>query len=200
MKYVNYGCGYRAPIEWTNYDNILPVQFPLLCKLARIKSVYPKHVRYGDIVKGLPINRGDCDGIYCSHVLEHLSLDDCFTALYNTYKYLKLGGVFRLVVPDLYQHTLNYMQNKEANAAQEFMHNIRCGYFNHITLWSWLRQYFTQDKHFQMYDYRALGYMLKSVGFKNIRIARFKDSKDRMFDLVDEPCRFEDAICIECEK
>jgi ubiquinone/menaquinone biosynthesis C-methylase UbiE len=59
------------------------------------------HVRYGDIVKGLPVQGDSGDGLFCSRVLEHLSLVDCSAALHNSFRYLKPGGIFRIIVPDL---------------------------------------------------------------------------------------------------
>ena len=58
-------------------------------------------MEYGDIVKGLPVDYASCKGIYCFHVLEHLSPDNFRIALGNTYKFLQPGGVFRFVLPDL---------------------------------------------------------------------------------------------------
>ena len=104
--YVQYGCGLSAPKEWQNFDasptlrlQRLPIFGALLKK--QLNVVFPKEVRYGDIVKGLPLKENSCSGIYCSHVLEHLALKDFRTALINTYKILKPGGVFRCLVPDL---------------------------------------------------------------------------------------------------
>jgi len=42
-----------------------------------------------------------CRGVYASHVLEHLALDEFHRAIENTMRILEKGGVFRLVVPDL---------------------------------------------------------------------------------------------------
>jgi hypothetical protein len=38
----------------------------LYAKRAKV----PANVRYGDIITGLPIPKGICSGIHCSHVLE----------------------------------------------------------------------------------------------------------------------------------
>ena len=40
---------------------------------------------YGDIINGLPLPEKSCKAIYCSHFLEHLSLQDFRTALKNTF-------------------------------------------------------------------------------------------------------------------
>ena len=52
-------------------------RIPLLGKLfTKNMARFPANVRYGDIVKGLPIREGTVDGVYASHVLEHLPLAD----------------------------------------------------------------------------------------------------------------------------
>src|SRR5215470_7850839 len=103
--YVQYGCGVSCPAGWVNFDasptlrlQRLSVAGPLLGKAG---PRFPDGVRYGDILNGLPIADGTADGVYASHVLEHLSLADCAAALRNTFRLLRPGGVFRLVITDL---------------------------------------------------------------------------------------------------
>src|SRR6266487_4619922 len=102
--YVQYGCGISAPAGWLNFD-----ASPRL-RLERIPGVrailgstmgllFPPNVRFGDIVRGLPIPDGNAYGVYCSHVLEHLAREDLAPALRNTLRILRPGGIFRLVVP-----------------------------------------------------------------------------------------------------
>ncbi len=77
--YVQYGCGKTAPEGWINFDSspTLRIQkIPVIGKLLKneLNTVFPNNVRYGDIIKGLPINKNSCDLVYSSHTLEHLSL------------------------------------------------------------------------------------------------------------------------------
>ena len=113
--YVQYGCGCSAPGGWRNFDASPTLRFERLPLIGRLytknKSRFPANVAYGDIVKGLPIAPGSCDGVYCSHVLEHLSLDGFRTALRNTHGLLRPGGVFRLVVPDLEYYAKRYLSD-----------------------------------------------------------------------------------------
>lgn len=103
--YVHYGCHHCASPEWLNFDasptlrlERLPVVGRLVRKNARR---FPANVIYGDIVLGLPVSPDSCNGVYCSHVLEHLALEDCRRALLNTHRIMKRGGIFRMVLPDL---------------------------------------------------------------------------------------------------
>src|SRR5439155_5051033 len=83
---------------------------------------FPPNVRRGDIVKGLPVPDRSCRGVYASHVLEHLALNDFHQALQNTKKILQHGGIFRLVVPDLERAARDYIARLEAGdqAANDF--------------------------------------------------------------------------------
>lgn len=80
FRYVQYGCGWSAPRGWRNFDASPTLRFerlPLIGRLyTRNASRFPENIEYGEIVKGLPVSSGSCNGVYCSHILEHLSLDD----------------------------------------------------------------------------------------------------------------------------
>jgi hypothetical protein len=83
--YVQYGCSFSAPEGWLNFDASPTLRFeriPLLGKLyTKNESRFSPEVRYGDIVRGLPLEPSSVDGLYASHVLEHLSFEDCRLAL-----------------------------------------------------------------------------------------------------------------------
>src|ERR1700761_4288792 len=106
-EYVQFGCGLCAPLTWRNFDagpafwleKHVPLLKPLL--LRRGFPDYPANIAYGDVIKGLPVAQGSAAAVYCSHVLEHLALADLRTTLRNTFGYLRPGGIFRFVLPDL---------------------------------------------------------------------------------------------------
>src|SRR5262249_54197655 len=104
-KYVHYGCLFCAPKSWLNFDaspTLIFERIPIVGRFyTKNQQRFPTNVRYGDIVKGLPIPEDSCRGLYCSHVLEHLARRDCQRALRNSYGYLQPGGTFRMVLPDL---------------------------------------------------------------------------------------------------
>src|SRR6266850_6100964 len=105
--YVQYGCGWCGPLPltWINFDASYTLRFerlPLIGNFYRKNRWrYPANVKYGDIVRGLPLPRQSCAGVYASHVLEHLTAKEFHLALGNTFRLLARGGIFRLVVPDL---------------------------------------------------------------------------------------------------
>ncbi len=84
-------------------------------------------MEYGDIVSGLPLKKDTCAAVYCSHVLEHLTLDEFRSAIKESYRILKSQGLFRMVLPDL-EHSINrYISNQSSAAAMEFMEETSLG-------------------------------------------------------------------------
>src|ERR1700693_1069972 len=77
-NYVQYGCGWSAPQEWTNFDASLTLKWERLPVLGRSYTKnarrFPPNVKPGDIVKGLPIPEESCQCVYVSPVLDHLAL------------------------------------------------------------------------------------------------------------------------------
>jgi len=206
-KYVQYGCGFSAPEQWTNYDASPTLRFerlPLLGKLyTRNQQRFPANVKYGDIVSGLPEQAGSCDGVYCSHVLEHLSYQDFIMALKNTYALLKPGGVFRGVVPDLKAAVLAYVENKNGleSPASELMRQTMLGVETRSKgLGGAIKNIYGNAKHLWMWDYPSLRFELKKAGFRDIRPAAFGDSADPYFVFVEEESRFDQAAAFECFK
>jgi len=108
---------------WVNFDaspTMRIQKIPILGRIikSRLITKFPDQVLYGDIIKGLPgIENNYCDGDYCSHILERLSLNDFRLALHNTYKILKNGGIFRCVLPDLEYAAKLYICDLESNGS-----------------------------------------------------------------------------------
>jgi len=209
-QYVHFGCNLVAPKEWINFDNspTLRIQrIPLIGKLVKNKLnlIFPENVRYGDIIKGLPIEHNSCDGLYCSHTLEHLSLQDFRISLQNCYQILKKNGVFRIIVPDLEfaaRSYINDLDNGNNLASLKFMGNDTLlgiskrprGLKNILSL------FFGNTSHLWMWDSKSLSEELKNIGFTNTRVCKFNDSIDPFFKLVEDESRFENAVAIECSK
>jgi len=159
---------------------------------------------YGNIVKGLPLRANSCDGLYCSHVLEHVSLQDFRRALVNSHRILKKGGVFRLVVPDLEWAARSYINQLESGdrlSSLAFMKVTLLGIKQKPKgLQGLLRSVFGNSHHLWMWDYHSLSHELEKAGFKSIRRCSYNDSDDPMFLLVEEKNRFENAVAVECTK
>lgn len=203
--YVQYGCGLCAPPTWLNFDaspTLRLERLPLLGALYNKNAkLFPRHVQYGDITRGLPVSSDSCSGIYCSHVLEHLALEDLDTALKNTFRYVKPGGVFRLVVPDLEHMARAYLADGSANAAVRFVENTCLGRKAVPRgIRGWLVAWLGSRHHLWMWDEKSMRERLRSHGFKDIRRAAFGDAEDKRFEEVEDLERFNSALAMQCRK
>ena len=207
--YVQYGCGLSAPLNWINFDvsPTLRIQkIPLIGFLFGpvLNVKFPGNVKYGDITKGLPVAENSVDGIYCSHTLEHLALNDLRTALKNTYKVLKAGGVFRMVLPDLEFYAREYISNLalgDVNSSYQFLENSMLGIKARPRgLSGFASAVLGNSHHLWMWDYMSLSKELDAVGFQEIRRCNFGDSNDKMFEYVEDEGRFINCLSIECKR
>jgi SAM-dependent methyltransferase len=203
--YVQYGCGFSAAEGWLNFDSSPTLRIERLPIIGKVTSKYlannnaffPKSVRYGDIVNGLPVADNSVDGCYASHVLEHVSLSDFRKALKNTAKIMKKDGIFRVVVPDLYQKAkvyVNSVNNGDGAASIKFMQSTLLGQETRPrSLLQMARNMLGGSQHLWMWDELSISEELKKAGFGNIRICDFGDSGDPMFQGVEDINRFYDS-------
>jgi predicted SAM-dependent methyltransferase len=202
--YVQFGCGLSAPEGWLNFDASSTLRFersPLGFLYTRNGSRFPRAVRYGDIVRGLPLTDRSCRGLYCSHVLEHLALQECDAALENSLRYLQPGGLFRIVVPDFAVYVQVYNEDASETAANLFMESSSLGTVRRSRgLRGILQAWLGNSAHLWMWDERSLAARLRMHGFVNIRRAAQGDSEDPRFADVENPDRFIDALAIQCAR
>lgn len=204
-RYIQYGCGWRAPEGWRNFDASPTLRFeriPLLGKLyTKNHERFPENVEYGDIVFGLPLPENSCQAIYCSHILEHLALDDFRMALKNTYRLLAPGGIFRFVLPDLEYLINEYRDNSSHEAAIKFMSVTRLGKEQRNRgMKALLAEWLGNSQHYWMWDYKSIRCELEETGFTGIRRAAFGDSAKLVFQAVEDPQRWENCLGVECRK
>jgi ubiquinone/menaquinone biosynthesis C-methylase UbiE len=205
-QWVQFGCGLCAPEDWLNFDSspMMRLQrLPLVGALvpSGLFGRYPANVRYGDITQGLPIPDHSVELLYCSHILEHLTLGELRQALKNCYRHLKPGGTFRLVVPDLEVMAKAYLTSDEPKAAHEFMRVTWLGKEERDRgLVAFLKDWLSGNTHLWMYDYDSLAYELEAVGFQHLRRARYGDSSQPAFSQLEDPERWTLELGIECIK
>jgi hypothetical protein len=206
-EYIQFGCGPYAPEGWQNFDagpafwlqKNLPFLRPILVK--RGFPDYPKNIMFGDVILGLPVKPQSAKAVYCSHVLEHMALDEFRTAIRNVFQYLMPGGCFRLVVPDLEFLAKEYVADSRDDAASRFMRDSHLGETSlKRGLGSLPRALFGRSKHFWMWDYKGIADELKAAGFVNISRALFGDSADPRFKEVESPGRWENCLGVECRR
>lgn len=202
---VQFGCGLSSPDNWINFDSSPTLRLqkiPLFGNLVPDGPFgrFPKTVRYGDILKGLPIAENSVDFLYCSHVLEHLTVVEAKTALQNCYQYLKPDGIFRLVLPDLEIMAREYVSSTSSDAAHKFMSLAWLGEQQQLSTIKVLRQCMSRSRHLWMWDFKSLSEILEQVGFQSIKRARLGDSQLEVFDAVEDPERWTYELGIQCQK
>lgn len=203
--YVQFGCGFTAPAGWENFDaspTLVLERLPLLGRyVKRNNQRFPANVRFGDIVRGLPFESESVDGVYCSHILEHLAADDMGKALQNTFKLLRPNAYFRIVVPDLKQLAKNYVADSSSEAAHRFMRDSCLGYEQRPRgTAGFLKSWFGNSPHLWMWDEASLGVKLSEHGFINVRRAYYGDSEDPRFMEVENSDRFDGCLGMQCTK
>jgi predicted SAM-dependent methyltransferase len=204
--YVQYGCGFVAPDDWVNFDSSLTLGFeriPLIGLLySKNGNRFPRNVRFGNVSNGLPIPDQSCAGVYACHVLEHLSRKGFASALTNTYRMLKPGGIFRLVVPDLEEMARVYLRLLDEgipNASEQFLGWTQfCIGERIVSPVRIIRNLLSNGHHHWMYDYAALQSALGRYGFTSVRRCCFHDCQDATFTSVEHEGRFKDALSVEC--
>lgn len=205
MTNVQYGCGWSAPPTWTNFDASPTLRFE---RLPVVGSVYtknerpfPSNVRYGDVVTGLPVDDHSVSVLYCSHVLEHLSLEDASTAIANSFSVLRPGGIWRIVVPDLRSLAESYLTRRDPAAAIDFLRSTRLGREgSRRSLRQRLRDALGNADHQWMWDYESLSAALQDAGFVEIRRATLGDSGIADFTDVEDADRWKGALGVQCQR
>jgi predicted SAM-dependent methyltransferase len=212
--YVQYGCGFSSAEGWLNFDSsptLKAERVPFLGALVKKNSTqFPKNVLPGDIVRGLPVQDASADGVYASHILEHLARCHIETALKNTYRIMRSGGIFRLVVPDLEVRAEKYLSKLGAgdrHANDWFMRSTSLGLEHHpSSLMTKISRFAGGSSHLWMWDFRSIEAVLSSVGFHSIRRCSIGDSNDPMFSRVERADRFNDTengfteLAVHCVK
>jgi ubiquinone/menaquinone biosynthesis C-methylase UbiE len=129
---LNLGCGQTRPKDWVNTDcslNSLLQKLPILRFI--LTQVYNKtsykltNALYMDLNKPWKFKSNTVDIVYASHVFEHLTLVAANLFITESYRVLKPGGVIRIVVPDLYKLSKEYILKYEIgqqDAASEFLY------------------------------------------------------------------------------
>jgi len=205
-RYVQYGCGLSCPEGWENFDSSLTLRLqriPIAGRFIRRRGLepFPRHVRFGNIVRGLPISPGSCKGVYCSHVLEHLALQDFRTALRNTHALLASNGTFRCVLPDLEILAREYLDSESDTASLDFMSAAVLGMTElRRGMGAIVYALFSSSPHLSMWDEKSMARELADAGFTEIRRATIGDSRDDRFAEVELEERWDKQLGMECIK
>lgn len=206
-QYIQFGCGLCAPASFRNFDAgpafWLQSRMPFL-KRALVRRGfpdYPPNIEYGDVIRGLPVQPGTAAAVYCSHVLEHLTLEELRTTLRNVHSYLMPGGVFRFVLPDLEWLARRYIESSDPAAASHFMREAHLGVPSQGSVAKKLmKNVFGRSAHLWMWDEKNMALELGDAGFTGIRRAVMGDNPDPRFAEVEDEGRWKNCLGMQCER
>lgn len=161
QKYIHYGGSYAgpAPKEFLNFDaspTLRLERMPLIGHfIHKNPTRFPLNVMYGDITKGPLVHPGTAKGVYCSHVLEHLSYRDCRLALQHSFSMLASGGIFRFVFPDLRRLASDYVAG--CLDANEFMKESGLGVVSRSNgVKGFVKSFFGNSAHLWLWDENSI--------------------------------------------
>jgi SAM-dependent methyltransferase len=121
--FLNLGSSARTAPGWNNVDfswlvrlskyrrvSFLLHQIGILSdfRYQRLLCIDPNAILW-DLRKGVPFPEKTFDGVYHSHVLEHVDRELAGAFLTECHRVLKPGGTLRIVVPDLETLVRNYL-------------------------------------------------------------------------------------------
>ena len=97
LSLLNLGCGQRFHPAWINLD------------------LHPAHpsIRRWDVTQPLPFEDASFDGVYHSHLLEHLPREQALSFLRECRRVLKRGGILRVAIPNLEEIARLYLSALE---------------------------------------------------------------------------------------
>lgn len=203
---INFGCGTNCSDGWCGYDASPTLQLQRLPIVGRIfqrciKPKFDSNIKYGDIRRGLGLPPSSAEMVYCSHVLEHFSLNDMRLVLKQVHALLKPGGIFRGVLPDLAAYTKAYLDSADAAACSDFMRASFLGLESRPRgINSLLRHALGNSNHLWMWDFKGLKFELENSGFRDVRTVFFGDSEYSEFKQVEDCGRWMDGFGFECKK
>ena len=204
---LNLGCGRTILSGWVNIDNspsVVLAKVPFIRYiLFKLKIISPeqfenqwsKDIVWCDVSRKIPYPDSVVDRVYSSHFLEHIEKEKGETVLRETFRILKKGGIFRLVVPDLVFHAQRYLKKISGVESigrephDELLFNIYGAFLEAKRFGAW---------HRYMYDWPTLQFLLNQVGFSRVVRQPYQKSLDPELARLDS--RPEDSLHIDAVK
>jgi SAM-dependent methyltransferase len=188
---LHLGCGpFVEPTRWIDCDGSWNARVnswpkPLAILLRRIakkagggQRPLPEHIQYFDLRKRFPFADESVDAIYAAHVWEHLTMSVAEHATAECYRVLKPGGMLRLVVPNLRDAVVNYLNSKDPEAAFELNKKLYYRPLEECRSWIYSIYLALTDFHYHkfMYDPAQLTSIFIKVGFGSAEEKTFLES------------------------
>lgn len=140
-----------------------------------------------DITRDWKCRDNHWDGIFCSHVIEHIIYADALHAFGEMYRTLKSGKTLRIVVPDAKKCVDFYNgMSREHFARWQFgavaLSNLAQNY-GHVSVW----------------DADLLLFVLDYVGFTDVKEVGYLSGRTKQL-LIDNPKSVDESVYVEATK
>lgn len=153
------------------------------------KKVKSSRIMHHNLFYGIPFKNDVVSNVFTSHFFEHLSYDSAIFLAMESYRVLKPGGMFHIVVP-----SLNSDVNKLKQAIQEYDNGNPAA----------AREFLTEpyvdltdpfSHHRYMYDFDDMKILLEKAGFRNItQVERYKGAMPNIQPLENRPGLIVEAV------
>jgi predicted SAM-dependent methyltransferase len=141
-----------------------------------------------DLNNGIPLYDNTVDQIYSSHLLEHFFFPEMEKLLKECYRVLKVGGLFEAAVLNMRPYIEAYLNKTEFVISEKSLYKPAYHYFSKIDLINYMG--FLDGIHRFMFDEENLPLIIKSIGFREVKIRPFKEG-------LDMPERQHESIYVE---
>lgn len=119
MRILNLACSaYRPPEPFINID-ILKSQFPETTREREQIDAEQNYIEH-DLTTGIPFEDNSCDGIFLSHFVEHLDVQQAVRLIKECKRVLIPGGLMVVSVPDATYFREVYPRDKNENWPELF--------------------------------------------------------------------------------
>jgi SAM-dependent methyltransferase len=201
---LNLGCGACVVDGWMNVDCAVGarmVKIPGFRAVNRRLKIFAmdwdSRIILHDLTKRFPWKDDSVDIIYSSHTLEHFSAKEGRLFISECFRVLKVGGIIRLLVPDLSHIVLEYTKGRLR--ADEFLEELgvilgsgRTGIAKRLAP-------FIDFPHKCMYDETTLIECLREIGFDAMLMEPFESAIGDI-EKIEQRGRTEHAVIVEAHK
>jgi len=219
---LHLGCGpYNTPPGWINLDgswNAWLAKHSFIRKILALLHIIPikqfnikwsQDIIIHDVRKTLPFPDNSMDAIYSSHLLEHLHLENAKALLKECYRVLKPNGVLRIVVPDLKDIVLKYLEESNSDSiiireyAADKLNKRLNSYQPESLKGNIFYKIYTRTKeihsHKWQYDSCSLQKYFVNAGFKEVEEKEIYQSRINGIEKIEEERRILNGagICVE---
>ena len=138
---------------------------------------------FWDMRRGLPFPDMSVEKLYSSHLFEHLTFKEAQVLLDECLRVLIPGGTFSICVPNARLFLHAYVHSQPLDINKYFAYKPA---FNNTTLIDYVNYTAYMDGHHKyMFDEENLIHILRTKGFRNVRLRAFDpllDMKERDFE------------------